>query len=486
MSDKLPLRWKLCAYFMVFSVFILSILWIIQTFLLDNLFYLYERISVENNAKIIEENIDNAEIDLLLASLSQENGFSIYILSEDGTLKKATEHSANVKINKASPVFYEYWDLARENGGTYVLETVSSGITNDSGDLFEDLFEYDPSHFYGKVPEEISSRSITYSSEIHSADGEAFLLTISSRISPSTPMVNVFKLILIVTSVFSLSVSLFFAFIASKGLASPIKDLANSIDSLVAGDPDVVFSGSGCLETVHLGNTLNAAAQKLRKTESLRKELLANVSHDLRTPLTMIGGYGEMMRDIPGENNAENIQIIIDETHRLTKLVNDALDLSKLQSGNYNLHPTVFSVTDEAFDIVTQFEKLSAGKSRISFIRSCDVFVKADETLISEAIYNLVNNAVKHSGENSSVTVRQSVNEKTVRISVIDNGCGIAEDDLKDIWERYQKGSRSGGGTGLGLPIVKSAVLLCGGTCGVISNLGSGSEFWIELPIYKE
>ena len=146
----------------------------------------------------------------------------------------------------------------------------------------------------------------------------------------------------------------------------------------------------------------------------------------------------------------------------------------------------VFCITDEIYDIVTQFEKLSVGKHRITFMDSGNVTVKADEMLISEAVYNLINNAVTHSGENAAIIVRQSATEEKVRISVIDNGCGIPENELKDIWERYQKGMRSGGGTGLGLAIVNSAIKLCGGTCGVISKIGSGSEFWIELPIYKE
>ena len=127
----------------------------------------------------------------------------------------------------------------------------------------------------------------------------------------------------------------------------------------------------------------SASLSKNQFFDRLQKELISNVSHDLRTPLTMIKGYGEVMRDIPGENTPENIQIIIDETKRLTKLVNDALDLSKLQSGTFNFIPVVFCITDETSDIVTQFEKLSAGKTAIRFESDRDVLVNSDEVLVS-------------------------------------------------------------------------------------------------------
>ena len=297
-------------------------------------------------------------------------------------------------------------------------------------------------------------------------------------------MAEVLHLMLVIASFLALCAGIVLAFFASKDLSKPIQNLSDSAKELATGDYDVVFEGGGCLEITQLSETLNNTTNQLRKTDKLRKELLANVSHDLRTPLTMIEGYGEMMRDIPGENNAENIQIIIDETKRLAKLVNDVLDFSKLQSGNFNFCPIVFCITDETSEIVSQFEKLSAGKTKLSFIESGDVYVNADEVLVSEAIYNLVNNAVTHSGENSAVIVRQNVIGKNVRISVIDNGRGIPKDQLDNIWERYQKGM--GGGTGLGLAIVNTAVKMCGGTCGVESKLGKGSEFWIELPIYEK
>ncbi len=480
MSDKVSIRWKLCAYFVGFSVFTLLVLWLMQTVLFDSIYALYTESAMKNHAKLISENIDNQELDSLLISISQENEVSIYLLSDDGMIKSATERSTGIRFDKASKGMLEYRKLASENGGTYITEIKSTGVFTDNGAFLE----YDPSHFVGNVPSRNSFSSIILATEITSSGGENSLLVIVSRIEPISSMDNVLTIILFVAGIFTLVAGMIFAFIASKGLSSPISELSDSAKQLADGDYNVVFSGGGCREISQLSETLNDTTKKLSKTDKLRKELLANVSHDLRTPLTMIGGYGEMMRDIPGENNAENIQIIIDETKRLTKLVNNALDLSKLQSGNFNFQPIIFSITDEVSDIVTQFEKLSAGKNAVSFESDCDILVNTDEVLVSESIYNLINNAVVHGGDNVSITVRQTVISSRVRISVTDNGKGIPPHMLDDIWERYQKGVS--GGAGLGLAIVSTGMKMCGGSCGVKSELGVGSEFWIELPVYKK
>lgn len=479
-SDKISIRWKLCLYFIIFAFLLLAILWFMQTVLLDSIYASYTRQTLKAHSGVIAENIDNPELNSLLISICQENELSVYLLSEDGLIKSATERSTSIRFDKASRKMFEYWELTSKNGGTYITEVASSGVFTDSGISLD----YDPSHFIGKVPEKNDYSSLIVATEVLSSGGERSLLVLVSRMEPITSISDVLRMILSIATVLSFMIGIVFAYISSKGLASPIKNLSDSASQLANGDYEVVFEGGGCREISQLSKTLNNTTQKLQKTDKLRKELLANVSHDLRTPLTMIGGYGEMMRDIPGENNAENIQIIIDETKRLTKLVNDALDLSKLQSGTFNFKPVVFCITDEVSDIISQFSKLSAGKADISFEFENDVFVNADEVLVSEAIYNLINNAVIHGGEEISVNVRQSISGNNVRISVTDNGRGIPPEMLDDIWERYQKGM--GGGAGLGLAIVSTGIKMCGGTCGVKSEPGKGSEFWFELPIFED
>ena len=136
------------------------------------------------------------------------------------------------------------------------------------------------------------------------------------------------------------------------------------------------FDASGYREIAELANTLNYAAKELSKVEALQRELIANISHDLRTPLTMITGYAEVMRDIPNENTPENVQIIIDEAKRLTTLVSDVLDISKLQSGTIPFNGEVLNLTENIREILTRYTKLTEYK--IIFEANEDIYVYGD------------------------------------------------------------------------------------------------------------
>ena len=189
------------------------------------------------------------------------------------------------------------------------------------------------------------------------------------------------------------------------------------------------------------------------------------------------------MRDLPDENTPENIQIIIDEATRLSTLVNDVLDLSKLQAGVVSLKKRVYNLTSSVRGILTRYTKMT--DYHIVFYASEEVYICADELKISQVIYNLVNNAMTYTGKDKSVVLRQRVEEGKVRISVSDTGEGIPQDKLNDIWERYYKvdkaHKRAQVGTGLGLAIVKMILDLHGGAYGVQSREGIGSTFWFEM-----
>ena len=200
----------------------------------------------------------------------------------------------------------------------------------------------------------------------------------------------------------------------------------------------------------------------------------------------MIKGYAEVMRDIPGENTPENVQIIIDETARLSDLVNDMLDLSRIRSGVRKPEMQVFSLTETIRDTLLRYERLIKQDGyHIEFLAENDVRIFADRNMILQVVYNLINNAINYTGEDRCVTVRQESIDDRVRISVIDTGEGIAEDQLAMIWERYYKvdkvHKRATVGTGLGLSIVKGILELHHASYGVKSTLGKGSVFWFEL-----
>ena len=255
---------------------------------------------------------------------------------------------------------------------------------------------------------------------------------------------------------------------------------------MASGHYNVDFSVRGYREIDELSETLNYAARELSKNDDLQKELIANVSHDLRTPLTMIKGYGEVIRDIPGENTPENIQVIIDEAARLETLVNDMFDLSKIQAGARIPEHSEFCITEAISSTIERYEKIKAEEGfKIELFAEEKVSVFADKGMILQVVYNLINNAINYSGDSRYVCITQAVSGDTVRISITDNGEGISEDDIPFIWDRYYKvdkvHKRATVGTGLGLSIVKEILEKHNATYGVISAQNKGSTFWFEL-----
>jgi signal transduction histidine kinase len=250
----------------------------------------------------------------------------------------------------------------------------------------------------------------------------------------------------------------------------------------------VQFDEHGYREIRELGRTLNYATRELSKVDDLCRELIANISHDLRTPLTMIQGYGEVMRDIPGENTPENVQIVIDEANRLTTLVNDVLDIASFQNGQQKFVSAPFNLTEAVRQTLVRYNKLVERNGyHMDFYSDGEIWVDSDEGRIIQVLCNLINNAMTYTGPDKVVRLRQITEGEVVRIEVTDTGEGIPREKMEFIWERYYRGDkvhrRSAAGSGLGLSIVRHIIDMAGGRCGVRSVLGQGSTFWFELRI---
>ena len=321
--------------------------------------------------------------------------------------------------------------------------------------------------------------------------GNEYVLMMDSEIMPLDATVRTLEMQFGWIMCLLIMGALIIALAISRVICSPLEKMSRSARRLARGDYSEQFVGGGYKEAEQLAEALNFAAEELAKTDNLQRELVANISHDLRTPLTMIKGYGEVMRDIPGENNPENIQVIIDETERLTELVNDVLDLSKIRSGTRKPETETFDLTETVRAVLTRYEKLTERDNySINFSADESVYVTADRTMILQVVYNLVNNALNYTGEDKRVSIDQSVWDNRVRISVIDTGNGIAEEDIPYIWDRYYKvdkvHTRAMVGTGLGLSIVKGILEAHGAAYGVESKVGEGSNFWFELETFRD
>ena len=318
-------------------------------------------------------------------------------------------------------------------------------------------------------------------------DGVQYLIIQISELSPIQTTITTLQKQFLWIGIILLLLALTLAWIMSKLIGKPIERVNRKAKRLADGDYPTDFSIAHAYREIgELGDTLQFASIELSRTDALQQELISNISHDLRTPLTMIRGYSEMIRDIPGENTPENMQVIIDETQRLSDLVSDMLDISKIRAGTQKPSLEPFSLTQTVQDTMYRYDKLiNKDGYRIEFVYDSDVTVVADRRMILQVIYNLINNAVHYTGTDLYVCVRQKLEGTKVRISVYDTGDGISEEEIPFIWDRYYKvdkvHKRAEVGSGLGLSIVKGILELHGAEYGVNSTLGVGSEFWFEL-----
>jgi signal transduction histidine kinase len=275
----------------------------------------------------------------------------------------------------------------------------------------------------------------------------------------------------------------------SKIISRPINSINDKARALANGNYDIKFEHNGIKEVDELSDTLNYLESEVSKTDKYRRDLMANVSHDLKTPLTMIKAYAEMVRDITYDNKEkreDNLNIIIDETDRLNILVGDILELSKLQASSEVLEIEEFDLNKEIKGILKRYDYLKeTEKYNIKAIMPKEIMVKGDKKRIDQVIYNLINNAINYTGEDKTVTLKVTENKNDYLIEIIDTGKGIKKEDLPYIWDKYYKNdknhSRNVVGTGLGLSIVKNILEQHGFEYGVNSKRGKGSTFYFMV-----
>ncbi len=426
--DKLKLKWKIFAFLLGFCALLLVILWLFQTVFLTDMYKIIRKNEIKKAIALVEENIDSAGLQTVLNSL--EAGKEIIVMP-------AKEFAPPERM-----------------------------MQNDRG---------------RRPPE-----TITETKEFILQDGRTISLTFHAMITPVDATVSTLQLQLYIITGIMLLLAVLIAVAISARISRPIEEINKSAKILASGCYDTSFEGHGFLEIRELSDTLNIAASELSKVEKLRKELMANISHDLRTPLALIYSYAEMMHDFPDEISAEQTEIIMKEVERLNSLVKDVMDVSRMETGTIEMNRELYNLTHSLKATTMRMAELVKKDGyTINFESEDDVFVVADEVKITQAFYNLLLNAITHGGSDKNVTVRQSVSGDFVKVEVEDSGEGITGEDLPHIWDRYykvdKKHKRGITGTGLGLSIVKKIVDIHEGSCGVESEPGKGSIFWIML-----
>ena len=470
------IRWNLFAFLALVVAFILAVVWIFQVLLLGRFYESAKMKELKLTSSIIESNIEKSDLEHTAYTLSGDYTICIILYEISGGRAKeviSCDASSGCMIHHMSArSFSQLYNEALTNGGE-----------------FTKTYSLDSFMTKGEIKGE--SLNTIYVRSFEGSDGKSYALFLDSELAPVSAIVKTYLVqyqwIAIILIFGALILSLFM----SRIISTPIIKLNRSVKKLASGDYEEVFDGKGYREIRELSDALNYASSELSKNDKLQKELIANISHDLRTPLTMIRGYSEMMRDIPGENTPENAQIVIEETTRLSELVGDMLDLSKIKAGTRTPNMEFFNMTETVRATMLRYEKLTEKDGyNIEFYCDGETEIYADRTMMLQVIYNLINNAINYTGDSKEVKVSLTRIGEKIRFSVSDKGEGIAPEELPFIWDRYYKVDkihrRATVGTGLGLSIVKSILEAHNAVYGVESTVGIGSTFWFELPIWEK
>ena len=474
------IRNRIFIYFLLFTGLLLLILWLFQIVFLDEFYRMQKRDMLRSSSESIVRNIDNENLQALAYRISERNNVCILIADE----------------NMRPLLDAEAWNgcIIHHLGPRALLQIVRKSIEEGKKTGFIDFplggfrnHTYDARQFRGPVPpgDEGDASSVVAVSRVQKANGKNVYVFLNCLVTPVGSTIDTIRNQLYFISVLLVLISFLLSMVLSRRITRPLEEMTAAASALSRGEYEPVANAS-YFEIEQLNRQLSQAAKDLHRVEEMQQELIANISHDLRTPLTLIEGYAEVVRDLPDEGTPENMQVIIDETKRLSTLVNAILELNTARNGMNDLECRHFDLTACVDEILKRYQKLTEQEGyQIFFESDQHVNVFADEMKVQQVVYNLINNAITYAGADKTVIIRQRVQGNTVRIEVADSGEGIAPEELEHIWDRYYRGKkphkRATVGSGLGLSIVKGILDRHDLAYGVESAEGEGSTFWFEI-----
>lgn len=462
--DTKGLKFKLWTYFGLLAAIIMIILWLLQIIFLRTYYESMKIKEIEKIGESIAQTYGQADFNETVYQTSYKNGIEVHVLDEYGKPVLGMNLFENFRPFRNNHMeMRNFVSKVKESGNGKITYMIDEGKAR--------------------------LHIVVFGKELAQANGTKVYLRVRSSLAPVSATQKVLQNQLLIVTVISLLIAFVLSYFIANRLSKPISKITNSANVLAKGDYNVVFEEDGYTEINELANVLNHTTKELSKTDELRRDLIANVSHDLRTPLTIIKSYAEMIRDISGDNPVKreaHTQVIVDESDRLSVLVNDMLDLSKMEAGTVAPKLESFKFTKTVEHIIKSFEVLEENEGyqfEVQLGQNLSAF--ADEQKISQVVYNLIHNAINYTGEDKLVRVSLEDLDDKVRFSVSDTGKGIASEDIPRVWERYyrssQKHRRTDYGSGIGLSIVKSILEMHKAQYGVNSKLGMGTTFWFML-----
>ena len=458
---KSKLKNKVWFYLLVFAVVIICGIWFLQILSLDLYYELSKKSEIKDIATKVSKTYTSMDYEDELNRLSFEKDVCIEI-TENNNISYSTDSASRGCLVNSREI------------NQYKLEFMLSGKNSVTYKIIHPNFK---------------NKTLIYGLKIN--DGTyAF---ISTSLEPVGSTVAVLKRQLLQVMAIVLILAFVIGHIISKKISKPMEKINKASKEISKGNYNVVFdTKTDITELKELEESLNEMAIELSKTENLRRELMANVSHDLKTPLTLIKANAEMVKDLTYKNKAKrekNLNTIIEEVDRLNLLVEDILDLSKIQSESVQLSLEEFNLNELIKEIINKFEILCEKDKYTINYEGFDVEITADKKKMQQTIYNLINNAINYTGKDKKVYVKLFSINDIVRVEIIDTGKGIDDKDIKYIWDKYykvdKKYKRVTYGTGLGLSIVKNILILHNFNYGVESKKDKGTKFYFDIKTKK-
>lgn len=406
-------------------------IWFFQIFLLNNSYTSFRKRDIKNAFNSVTSLSDKPH----LYDLSNKNEFYIFIFDNNYELEYGTyslPRGLELKII----------DVVKSSNLSPINEDIKLSKLNDNYNL------------YGNIKE------------------NKYLLIVS-RLDPINSTTSIIGRQLIYVTILSIIITILISLKLSKKLSNPIKKINETSKELGKGNFNIKFNESNYLEVKELSNTLNDTALKLKEKDTIQKDIISNISHDLKTPLTIIKGYAEVIRDTKSKEKDKYLNNIIEETDNLNVMINNILEVSKLENDNYlNLNYIDIS---KLIDIVLKRLSKIIEDNKINIVyNKKKLILKVDKNKMEQVIYNLILNSINHVGKDKVVEINI-----TDKLEIIDHGKGI--EDTTHIFDKYYTTHNSKTSNGLGLYIVKTILEQHNLEYGVESKKNKFTKFFIKF-----
>jgi signal transduction histidine kinase len=470
------------------TIFTLALLWVLITYWLQPMYNQKIRSGLENRLSTIVGMINSADAPIATREfghleLNSEFWTQLGEAIQNGTLNV---DSCCVDISDSTLRSIQYIEnlypcALHESFGALAGNIASTRDTPIAVRLRQQLFA---SGTLYEIVESGGNRQMAVGAL--SADG-SYAVIVSASVAQIQTAADVLGSLLPIIALLLLAINLIAAGVFSRWFTKPVLKLAEGAREIADGNYDVHTNVRRRDELGLLAREFDHMAGEVKRSAQLEKDILANVSHDLRTPLTLIKGYAETVRDITGSDKAkrtEQCSIIVDETDRLSGLVNSVMELSKVSSGSEKPNLVEFDMSQLCFEVAGRYDAVCDQNHwtlRLEADQEC--MVKADPAMMERVLHNLLGNATHHIGPDGVFVLRAIPQKIGCRVEIEDHGPGIAPVDLPYIFDRYYRARSDSGkaGTGLGLSITKAILQQHGFAFGVNSTLGTGTTFWFEM-----